>query len=165
MTDLANLMLQLMEEEALSEEDARAVAVATLKARRARGASLTREPPQQLSVQDHPNRVKYGDETPAEAKERWMQQEMADPMGLFSGGASAGGVFGNGPIATDNFDPEAMRRTVDIRAQLEGMKTQREMVELLGEMRAELRRGHQEESAKLPSGRSSFGRRLGRKKR
>jgi len=164
-TDLAALIVQLMDEEALTEEDARTVAVATLKARRARGQSLASQGSQQPSVQTHNNRVDYGEETPAEAKERWIRQEMEDPMGLFGGGSTAGGVFGSGPIATDSFDPAAVKREVDVRAQLEGLQTQKEMVELMREMRAELRQGRQREPERLPPAQSVFSRRLGRKKR
>jgi hypothetical protein len=55
---------------------------------------------------------RYGDETPAEALERWMDDEQADPEGVYGpGGATAGGIFGDGPIAMPDYDPVAHRRT------------------------------------------------------
>lgn len=157
--DLSSLILTLIEEDGLTEEEARDVAVATIKARRGQ-VGLSRNPHQQDSVQNHPNRVNYGNETPAQAQERWLAQEMADPNGVFGGGASAGGVFGDGPVILDNFDPLAVKREMEMRSQLAGMTTQREMVELLREMRQELRGEKQ-----LPKAENAFGRRLGKKKR
>ncbi len=58
--------------------------------------------------------VDYGDETPAEAEMRWRQQEMADPEGIYAGGSTAGGIFGNDPIATEGYDPGARRRTAEM---------------------------------------------------
>jgi hypothetical protein len=78
--------------------------------------------------------VDYGNETPQEAGARWAFQEMNDPDGVYSmGGASAGGIFGGGAIATETYDPEARQRAAP------GMQTEvmREMMHELRELRAE----------------------------
>lgn len=54
----------------------------------------------------------YGKESPAEAYERWMDQEQEDPEGIYGpGGGSAGGIFGEGPVHMPDYDPAARRRT------------------------------------------------------
>jgi hypothetical protein len=75
--------------------------------------------------------VDYGNETAAEAKERWMRQEMSDPQGVFAGGSSAGGIFGDGAIATDSYDPGAVRRTVDLRNQAQQAEVQHRTLSVL----------------------------------
>jgi hypothetical protein len=51
------------------------------------------------------------DETPEEAKERWYREEEEDIEGVHGwAGQSAGGIFGNGPIATESYDPAAHHR-------------------------------------------------------
>lgn len=159
--DLAALMQRLIDEEGLSEEEALALATATMKARR-RKQELQRSHSE--SVQQHPRRVDYGFETPAQAKERWVEQERADPNGLFGGGATAGGVFGDAPIALDSFDPLAVSREVQLRTQMAGIHTQREMLELLQDMRQELRQGRRERRQLESRSDPSFTRRLGKKK-
>jgi hypothetical protein len=53
-----------------------------------------------------------GDETPAEAQERWYREEQELPDGVHGwGGQSAGGIFGDGAIATEEYDPMAEQRT------------------------------------------------------
>ncbi len=51
------------------------------------------------------------DETPTEAQERWYREEQSLVDGVHGwGGQSAGGIFGNSPIATEEYDPEAEMR-------------------------------------------------------
>lgn len=112
--------------------------------------------------------VDYGDETPEQAKQRWLQQERNDPQGLFTGGSSCGGVFGQGAIATSDYDPEAVDRTEERMARQVNLNTQHEMLKTLGQMNqhlSEQRRAlpTQEEEPRgfLPS----FSRRLARRRR
>jgi hypothetical protein len=54
----------------------------------------------------------YGEETSVQAYERWMDQEQADPEGVYGpGGGTAGGIFGDGAVAMPDYDPGARRRT------------------------------------------------------
>jgi len=82
--------------------------------------------------------VDYGDETPEQAKQRWYEQERQDPQGLFTGGASGGGVFGHGPIATSDYDPDAYNRTEERMARAIGVQTQQETLRVLGRMSARM---------------------------
>lgn len=85
--------------------------------------------------------VDYGDETVEEARERWTQQEIEDPDGVLGmGGATAGGIFGDGAIATDRYDPAARGRA----APIVGAKTQLATLEVLRELQAELRESREE---------------------
>lgn len=59
--------------------------------------------------------VDYGNETAEQAKRRWIEQEMEDPNGVYAGGSTAGGIFGDGPIVTETYDPMAHRRTEEVR--------------------------------------------------
>ncbi len=55
---------------------------------------------------------RYGPETPQQAEERWREQEQRDPDGVYGiGGASAGGIFGDGTVAMGDYDPAARGRT------------------------------------------------------
>lgn len=167
--DLAELITMLIEEQGLTEAEAAAVAAASLKAKRG-SASLTRNRTNDfpVSAQQYNNGVDYGEETPQEAKERWMRQELEDPNGIYGGGATAGGVFGDGVVAMDHFDPTAVSRTVSMQAQLLGARTQVEMLKLMAEMRTELQSGRvlpqQQPRRELDDGRGPA-RRLGQKKR
>lgn len=78
-----------------------------------------------LPTAGHPP-VDYGEESKEEALERWIGQECSDPDGLFAGGASAGGIFGDGAIATSTFDPGARQRT----AQMRNLRGQHEQTQL-----------------------------------
>jgi hypothetical protein len=69
--------------------------------------------------------VDYGDETPEEAEQRWLEQEAEDPNGLFAGGSTAGGIFGEGPIATTGYDPLAQARTLSRQATVQQMQATR----------------------------------------
>src|SRR5690606_25641404 len=128
--NLAELIEQLIREEGLSTEEAGRVAAAMVRAQR--GATPQNQAPPDLM--NAPNRVNYGNETPEQAKQRWMQQEMEDPQGLFAGGVSSGGVFGESAVATESYDPGAVARTVNMRTQLGQMRTQEQMLRLLEEL-------------------------------
>ena len=57
--------------------------------------------------------VRYRDEeeTPAEARERWLEEEAELRDGVHGmGGSTAGGIFGEGPIATNIYDPASHAR-------------------------------------------------------
>jgi hypothetical protein len=73
----------------------------------------------------------YGDETPEEAERRWTEQEMDDPDGVFAGGASAGGIFGDGPIATSSYDPSARLRTAQMRQHREEAQQRHVTIQVL----------------------------------
>lgn len=167
--DLAELINMLIEEEGLTEREAASVAAASLKAKRS-SASMARTRPNDfpVSAQQYNNGVDYGEETPQEAKERWMRQEMEDPNGIYGGGATAGGVFGDGVVISDQYDPTAVSRTMSMQAQLLGARTQVEMLRLMAEMRTELQSGRvlpqKQPRRELDDGRGPE-RRLGQKKR
>jgi hypothetical protein len=103
--------------------------------------------------------VDYGDETPEEAKARWMEQEMNDPNGVFAGGSTAGGIFGNASIATEGYDPDAHMRSVSMvnatrQAQLQVKQTQ--LLEAIMERLGPPQRGRRElpaPQARQPRGR------------
>jgi hypothetical protein len=75
--------------------------------------------------------VDYGDETPEQAERRWTAQEIEDPDGIFAGGSTAGGIFGDAPIATPRYDPQARARTAQLRGAEQGAKVQLLTVEVL----------------------------------
>jgi len=57
--------------------------------------------------------VRYRDEeeSPAEAQERWLEEEAELRDGVHGmGGSTAGGIFGEGPIATNIYDPASHAR-------------------------------------------------------
>ena len=57
----------------------------------------------------------------AEALERWMEAEQA-PTGVFgAGGMTAGGIFGEVPVATEGFDAPGYGRALAELAQMRGM--------------------------------------------
>lgn len=59
------------------------------------------------------------DETPEEAKERWYEEEQAHLDGAHGfGGLTAGGIFGDGPVATEVYDPLAHQRAAGRAAAL-----------------------------------------------
>lgn len=166
MDDLARLIRQLVDEEGLTHEEAMKVAAASIRA--ARGSfSLTRRGssgPLTPNIQDDPRRMHYGAESPAEAKRRWIEQERADPQGIYSfGGSTAGGIFSGGAIPMDDHDPEGAVRTLHAHAQLQQLQVQKESLRLLQEMREEL--GASRENTKELSDGKGERRLLGRKKR
>lgn len=168
--DLAELIRKLIEEDGLTPDEATAVAAASVKAsRRTASMARTRSNDFPVSAQQYNNGVDYGEETPQEAKERWIQQEMADPNGIYGGGATAGGVFGDGILATDSYDPGAVSRTLNMQAQVATVRSQAEMLRLMNDIRSELQSGRalppqQPPRRELDEGRGP-NRRLGQKKR
>jgi len=57
--------------------------------------------------------VRYHDEeeSPAEARERWLEEETELRDGVHGmGGSTAGGIFGDAPIATNIYDPASHAR-------------------------------------------------------
>jgi hypothetical protein len=57
--------------------------------------------------------VRYRDEeeSPVEARERWLEEEAELRDGVHGmGGSTAGGIFGEGPIATNIYDPSSHAR-------------------------------------------------------
>jgi hypothetical protein len=50
-------------------------------------------------------------ETPDQARERWLEEEQRDPTGVLGlGGMTSGGIFGDGAVVLDGYDPVAMAR-------------------------------------------------------
>lgn len=153
-------LIQMLLDEGLTEEDAAKVAAATMTARN-KAISKTST----VSAQQYNNGVDYGEETPAQAKERWIRQEIEDPNGVFGGGSAAGGVFGDGVIITDTHDPSAYKRSLDLHSQLGNMRTQAEMLRLMQEVREELK-SNRLPSEERPKALNIFGQRiLGSKKK
>ena len=85
----------------------------------ASGAALARsreEAVQRHHAQEFPGSpvVRYGgheNETPDQAQERWLAEEAELMDGVHGlGGSTAGGIFGDGPIATNIYDPGSMSR-------------------------------------------------------
>jgi len=85
----------------------------------------------------------HANETASEAAERWYEEEAELPDGVHGlGGSTAGGIFGNGPIATNIYDPEAMGRT-------DGRVAQQANIKMLGVLERMERRltAYEEEKA------------------
>ena len=161
MSDLADMIRALMES-GLSADEAARTAAEALKGKQ----QITKREPMSLDQRgDGRVPVDYGSETPEQAYARWEEQERADPQGVFSGGLSAGGVFGGSPVATDSYDPEAVRRTVDLHNAVNAQQVQLKTLEVLQGMQAQLQ-GRQEapQLEEPPQRKSSFTRRLGRKR-
>lgn len=77
----------------------------------------------------------YENESAAEARERWYAEESMDDGGVLSpGGMTAGGIFGDGVVATEGYDPSSQMR-YERRA---GAAMQLKTLEVLNEMRREL---------------------------
>lgn len=159
--NLAQLIAHLMAEGGLSPEDAARAAQAMMKVPE-QIVQRKQEEERFISVQRDGRGVDYGEETPEQAKARWYQQELEDPNGLFMGGATAGGVFGNSTIATDLVDPGAMARTLDMQVKMHQATVQQETLRVLQEMQQELR-GGREKARELPPARGPR-RLLGRKR-
>lgn len=173
--DLAERIRKLVEDQGLTEEEALEVAAASIKAKRGSTGTnslASRREPDYLARTDGRTPVDYGNETAAEAKRRWIEQEKQDPQGIYSlGGSSAAGIFGNSPIVTEDYDPEAVARSISGHAQLETLRVQREMLQELQESRRErqLSTEHQRQleerrARQLDEGRGAR-RLLGRKRR
>lgn len=160
-------------EEGYSPREAAKIAAATLRAQERRnGGTLAQHSGTHGTsgtdgVPDVDRRpVNYGEETPAEARRRWEEQERMDPQGIYSGGSESGGIFGSGPIATETYDPAAVGRSMYVAGQVQTAQVQQETLRLLQEIRQE------QQDRRLPPQPQrrrflpSFGeRRLGKKKR
>lgn len=78
-----------------------------------RGPSALAREPEEIEFPGSPvvrtTRDDY--ETSAEAQERWYNEEAELIDGVHGwGGQSSGGIFGDGPIATEEYDPQAEMR-------------------------------------------------------
>ena len=68
-------------------------------------------------------RYRDEDESPAEAKERWLEEETVYRDGVHGlGGSTAGGIFGEGPIATNIYDPGSQARGDARESQMTNVK-------------------------------------------
>lgn len=83
--------------------------------------------------------VDYGNESPAEARLRWEEQERNDPQGIYSGGAESGGIFGNGPIATDTYDPAAIQRSMGMYEKQQSSQVNLEMLRTMQALQQSVR--------------------------
>lgn len=109
MSKIDDLLNALAEEGGLTDEERDALA----EEMRRRKTQLTRRPASETAIARGNERgvAMYGEETPEEALERWTRQEMEDLDGVLGpGGATAGGIFGGGTIATSGYDPDAHAR-------------------------------------------------------
>ena len=138
--DLDQLLSLLINEQGLTEEEALKVAAARIRSQRnerethRNANSIQRESPRS-AVQRDPRAVDYGDETPEEAKIRWIKQEKEDPNGIYSiGGASAAGIFGQGAIPLEDLDPDAVGRNLQAHASMQQLKMNHRMLQELEEM-------------------------------
>lgn len=115
------LIRELATEMGLDEDEAEALLAAVQAKRKKRETALAKRDSEEIAFPVGPTggsraiargRDMYGDETPAEAKERWMDQEMDDPEGAYGpGGMTSGGIFGEGSVAMPDYDPTARART------------------------------------------------------
>lgn len=105
-----------------SIEEATEMAFAANKARKKLAKTETR------------HNSEFNEETPEEALERWMDEERRDPQGIYSGGATAGGVFGNSVIAMSDYDPEAISRSEDFLLRHRQLQVQERMLGTLDRM-------------------------------
>lgn len=163
--DLERLLVELVNEHGLTEDEALKVAAARIRAHR-KTAIQRKQSGSVVSVQDDGRGVDYGDETPEQAKQRWMEQERRDPQGVYSeGGSSLSGIFGEGSIPLDDYDPAAVNRTIGAVAQVKQLQVQQEMLRELQAVRNErLEASHRKdrelasrEERQLESNRRRFG--------
>lgn len=117
-------LVQALIDEGLSETEAIQTVARNLK------RNTSREKSSGIQARD----VKSEEETPQQAKERWIREEFSDPNGLFHGGATSGGVFGDGPIVLEDYDPGAYQRNLNIQNQLTQIQVQQKMLQQLEEM-------------------------------
>lgn len=166
-------LLDLLEKQGITGDKAERIAAEYIRKQES-GESGSIERRHQDAVQfptspqgDGRRPVDYGHETPAEAKERWMRQEMSDPGGIFGmGGQSAGGIFGGGAIPTDSYDPEAMHRGVAVAAQHAQAQASIKQLEVMERMERQLKereRQERPERQQLPTTQHIMGRLLGRR--
>jgi hypothetical protein len=167
-------LLQVLQEEGATDEEAEDVIEHFVRRRQealgepenplARVAGHMIQPTHTPTLGPSQRPVDYGDETAAEARERWEAQERADPQGVFAGGQSAGGIFGSGPIATDTYDPAAMKRTVDVQASAQQARVQHRTLEVLERVMERLG-GDPEDNGPQIGPRGPDPRRLGRRRK
>lgn len=118
--------------------------------------SLTRSP-----ILDRRNSVDYGNETPEQARQRWFEQERNDPQGIYSGGSTSGGVFGSGAIATADYDPDAVNRTMGAFERVQTLQVQSETLHVLQQL---AQQRNAEPLKRIAAPPNAFTRLLGRKK-
>jgi polyhydroxyalkanoate synthesis regulator phasin len=118
MGKLDNLIDELVNEEGLSREEAEALRDALAERKRKRAGALAKRESDEIDFPTSPQGGSqrgiemYGNETKAQAYERWMEQELDDAEGAYGpGGMSAGGIFGDGVVSMPDYDPTAQRRT------------------------------------------------------
>jgi len=89
------------------------------------------------------------EESPAEARERYFREESLLPDGVHGlGGMSAGGIFGDGPIATTHYDPSAHSRG-ELRA---GNLAQVKLLGIIDRLERRLGMAEEQERRSLPGG-------------
>lgn len=142
MSKVDRLLAELAEEGGLSQEEREALAEeikrrkSGIERRGGGGGEIERKHARGVAM--------YGEETPEEARERWMEQEMNDPEGVYGpGGATAGGIFGGGAIPMGDYDPMSHSRSA---AQI-NQKVQAKMLTLLDKV---LERVERMEAQQLP---------------
>lgn len=170
--DLDQIIEMLIAEEGLTEQEALKVAAAQVRAQRNAIQKRSTDGDPIVSVQNDGRGMNYGDETPAEAEARWKEQERNDPQGLYSpGGSSGGGIFGAGTISVDDYDPDAVNRSVDSISKIQQFRLQQQQLEVQKQLLEELQHKRIEQQSAMPrrpqleDGRGRKNRRLGRKKR
>lgn len=137
-----------MQEQGLTEEEAMRLAAAQMKAKRAIQPASSGNA--SASPQNDGRGVNYGQESPEEAKERWLRQERSDPQGIYSmGGASASGIFGSGAIPLDDYDPEARSRGMHTFASAQQLQLQQQQMLLNQRLLMELQ-GRRNDQRYLP---------------
>lgn len=150
MSDLDDLIDSFVEK-GHSEEDAAEMAHAVIR-RRKNGKTLAKKE----------NEHSF-EETPDEARRRWIEEERNDPQGFYSGGATAGGVFGESVVAFSDFDPGAVSRSAEFMVQRQTLEVQTRLLDQLE--RAERRELNAAKAPPLLDEGRGAGRRLSRRKR
>ena len=162
MSKLDDLIQELSDEADLSTEEAEALRDAMAERKRRGQLAKVEQPKQEIDFPSSPQSgqrgiAMYGNETPAQAYERWMEQEMHDPEGAYGpGGMTGGGIFGDGSVSMPDYDPNAHRRTEGRVSQMANIK----MVQVLERMERRLEASERREAERLLEERKH--RRLGR---
>jgi hypothetical protein len=150
---LKQLLEELERDGVVGEEAEEAVArfVQLRGSRRGTGAIERRRSEEAIfpsSPQTDPGAIRravdYGNESKEEARARWLEQEQNDPDGIFGGGAVSGGIFGEGMIASERYDPEARMRQVRMEESRATAQAQTMQVAILQRMAARLGIGEDE---------------------
>jgi hypothetical protein len=154
MAETDDLIRELAAAEGLTEREATELA-RLLRARRERKNALARREQSALGFPASPvggeerGIAMYGEETASEAYERFMAQEMNDPEGVYGpGGGTAGGIFGDAPIAMPDYDPTAHRRSESRAGGMANVK----LVQLLSRLVDRLDAVEAREASRLPEG-------------